>query len=237
MPFSGKVAETALVACGRHCCLCHKFCGVKIELHHVIPESEGGDDTLENCIPLCFDCHTEVMHYNEKHPRGRKFTMAELKQHRDSWYRKASLSGVVYSDPAHREMDRKLLIHVRELLRDAIDYVRHRNYAGFSFNVDRHDPFFAIASKAQEPEFEFMDADLEASKAQLMSAVQEFNKAIALNTFPTNRSDRNAVPDEWEYEQPQRFRKAVSEIHTPLEATLKAYDELIRLGRRKLAID
>lgn len=47
-----------------------------------------GDDTFENCIPLCFDCHAEVEHYNEQHPRGRKFCESELRKHRDTWFSK-----------------------------------------------------------------------------------------------------------------------------------------------------
>ena len=35
MGFPQSVAEKALVACGRCCCICHVFCGTKIELHHI----------------------------------------------------------------------------------------------------------------------------------------------------------------------------------------------------------
>jgi hypothetical protein len=86
MGWPHEVSERALLYCGRHCCVCHKFCGVKIELHHIVPKSEGGEDTFDNCIPLCFDCHADVMAYNPKHPKGRKYTTSELKAHRDRWY-------------------------------------------------------------------------------------------------------------------------------------------------------
>jgi 5-methylcytosine-specific restriction endonuclease McrA len=93
MGFSYTVSEKALLSCSRHCCLCHKFCGVKIELHHIKKRAEGGEDTFENCIPLCFDCHAEVKAYNSKHPKGRKFTENELKKHRDLWYTNALSNG------------------------------------------------------------------------------------------------------------------------------------------------
>lgn len=92
MGFSKEAVDDALVACGRCCCICHKFCGVKIETHHIIPVSKGGDDSFENCIPLCFDCHADVEHYNVEHPRGRKFSPSELKKHRDAWYKEAGNS-------------------------------------------------------------------------------------------------------------------------------------------------
>ena len=88
MSFSKEVVDAALVASGRCCCICHKFCGVRIETHHIRPVSKGGDDSFENCIPLCFDCHAEVEHYNDQHPRGRKFSESELRKHRDTWFSK-----------------------------------------------------------------------------------------------------------------------------------------------------
>ena len=86
MGFSQNVANKALVKCGRHCCICKRFVGSKIELHHIKPRAEGGSDELDNCIPLCFECHAEVGSYNPNHPKGKKYTESELKGHRDRWY-------------------------------------------------------------------------------------------------------------------------------------------------------
>jgi len=88
MSFPKDVVDVVLVASGRCCCICHKFCGVRIETHHIRPKSKGGDDSFENCIPLCFDCHAEVEHYNDQHPRRRKFSESELQKHRDAWFSK-----------------------------------------------------------------------------------------------------------------------------------------------------
>lgn len=87
MPFSEEIKRSAMVACGRHCCICHKFCGNNMEVHHIKPQSKGGADTFENAIPLCFDCHAEVGQYNPEHPKGIKFSEKELIEHRDRWYR------------------------------------------------------------------------------------------------------------------------------------------------------
>ncbi len=86
MPFSEKIKNAAMVACGRSCCICHKFCGTKMEVHHIVAQYEGGTDDYDNAIPLCFDCHAEVKAYNEKHPKGIKYTAKELRAHRDNWY-------------------------------------------------------------------------------------------------------------------------------------------------------
>lgn len=86
MGFPQSVADEVLVKCGRHCCLCGKYAGLKIELHHIKQAADGGEDTADNCIPLCLDCHAEVGSYNTHHPKGRKFTEKELKGHRDKYY-------------------------------------------------------------------------------------------------------------------------------------------------------
>jgi HNH endonuclease len=76
-----------MLACERHCCLCGEPKWTRIECHHIIPEAEGGPNTFDNCIPLCFDCHAEVGAYNLGHPKGTKFTAEELRQRRDRWYK------------------------------------------------------------------------------------------------------------------------------------------------------
>lgn len=82
MGFSEGDKIKVLLWCDRHCCLCKKSCGVNIEVHHLIP----GDDDIDNGIPLCFDCHSEVGRYNADHPRGTKFKIRELKTRRDQIY-------------------------------------------------------------------------------------------------------------------------------------------------------
>ena len=57
-----------------------------MQLHHIVLEADGGEDVLDNCIPLCLDCHEEVGSYNVKHPIGKKFGSDELRRHRDLWF-------------------------------------------------------------------------------------------------------------------------------------------------------
>lgn len=78
-------AINLLARCHRCCCVCHRFCGVKIELDHIRPRSDGGTDVIENAIPVCFECHAEIHSYNGQHPRGRKFRPHELQSHKEQW--------------------------------------------------------------------------------------------------------------------------------------------------------
>ena len=43
---------------------CHRYCGFKMELHHIESRSKSQNDSIENAIPLCFECHAEVQLYN-----------------------------------------------------------------------------------------------------------------------------------------------------------------------------
>ena len=60
MAFSEDIKIKAMVACGRRCCICHKFCGNNMELHHIKARADGGEDIFQNAIPLCFDCHADT---------------------------------------------------------------------------------------------------------------------------------------------------------------------------------
>ncbi len=115
MPFSAKVAEELLVKASRCCCLCHQYKGVKIEVHHIVPEADGGTDDIDNGIPLCFDCHAEVESYNTRHPRGRKFTATELKRHREVWFGLVA-SGKVVPEAVSNDGDIEIIRFFSECL-------------------------------------------------------------------------------------------------------------------------
>jgi hypothetical protein len=75
MPFPDHIKLSAKVSAAFRCCVCHKKF---VEVHHLIPEAEGGPDTLENAAPLCASCH-DLFGGN---PEKRK----QLRQMRDAWW-------------------------------------------------------------------------------------------------------------------------------------------------------
>jgi hypothetical protein len=85
MAFNREAVATLLTQCHRRCCICHRFCGVKMETDHIQPVEQGGSDEIDNAIPVYFECHAEIHSYNDKHPRGRKFTPDELRAHKEQW--------------------------------------------------------------------------------------------------------------------------------------------------------
>lgn len=83
--FNRNEVAALLVQCHRRCCVCHPFCGTKIETDHIVQAAESNDHSIENAIPVCFDCHAEIHAYNPSHPRGRRFTPNELRAHKEQW--------------------------------------------------------------------------------------------------------------------------------------------------------
>jgi hypothetical protein len=76
MAFSEKVKLEARRKSNFRCCICEKlFSG---EVHHIIPESEGGPDILDNAVLLCPNCHDSY----GGNPEKRK----QIKQKRDHWW-------------------------------------------------------------------------------------------------------------------------------------------------------
>jgi hypothetical protein len=86
MPFSKNIREDALVKAHRHCCVCHEFAGRSINVHHIKPECDSGDNSPDNAVALCLRCHAEAGHFNSRHSIGTKYSPRELKRHRDEWW-------------------------------------------------------------------------------------------------------------------------------------------------------
>jgi HNH endonuclease len=238
MSFEPSVREDALVACGRHCCLCHKFCGLKIELHHIKQKSEGGLDDYENCIPLCFDCHADMRSYDHRHPKGTKYTPSELTRHRDNWYKKVSGSpGSTYSEKS-AEVDKAVFALVKSLL----------NYETTVKFLDRHDfgsPFphahldalDTFIEKMDDPECEFIDTDLEGIRVSLIECVNSFRLFASLNTWPAFMNDKyQSVPPEWQDTQCERFDRVTDELHDLSKRIVVAHSELTRECRKRLGV-
>ncbi|MBR6862289.1 MAG: HNH endonuclease [Acidaminococcaceae bacterium] len=139
MGFPKEVSDEALVRCGRCCCICHLFCGTKIESHHIKQKVYGGEDTLDNCIPLCLNCHADMGKADPKHPKGKHYTEEELRGHRDQWY-KIVASGIVLQ---RRYEEKPVVISISELdirldipeVSDGYGGFLHGSYCSFSMEI------------------------------------------------------------------------------------------------------
>jgi hypothetical protein len=238
MPFSQQVKTDALVASGRCCCICHRFCGTKIECHHIVQEADGGPSTTENCIPLCFDCHADMLAYDPNHPRGTRYRPEELRLHRDNWFAKVSGANAATYGGEHRRVDRMLLERVLRVLpwEGSMRFIHINNFAGFSFDLRMLRDLNEFDARCEDPAWEFVDPTLEAMRAALSESIGRLLHLIAFETFPTQHEYRNSVPQEWEIEQPERFHQVVGDIHSAAKRSVDAYKALVREGRHRLAV-
>ena len=117
-----------MVLAARRCCVCRRFKGVGVEVHHITPLARGGKNSLDNAIVLCFDCHCAAGHYNPRHPRGTKFNPGELRKHRDDWFQRVRDSGVNAPEPEEfsRYYSRHLLCTDTDAARDLLDMDREQ---------------------------------------------------------------------------------------------------------------
>jgi hypothetical protein len=75
MSFAESLKETVRRKAHLRCCVCRSF---GVEIHHIVPEAEGGPDVLENAAPLCPSCHETY---------GANTTKRKLiREVRDLWY-------------------------------------------------------------------------------------------------------------------------------------------------------
>ena len=228
IPFSREIKEDILVKSGRCCCVCHKFCGIKIEVHHVKPQADGGLDTFDNCIALCFDCHAEVESYNPKHPKGNRFTEKELKRHRDMWLDKIKNTDGLYEvDIQSREIDKKLYLRIvnKELPINTMRYLLHDLDLSNAIDDKYMKPMnrYFDSSLDISPNYEFLDSALEVSRKKYENVLKSFSNKLAMSVFPTNHIDiyRICFEDNIEIKRelinlkfPAALRRGVSlEIH------------------------
>jgi hypothetical protein len=239
MSFPIKVKEDALIASGRHCCLCHKFCGNKMELHHIQPVAEGGKNTFDNCIPLCFDCHADMRSYDFNHPKGTKYTNSELIRHRDNWYEKIK-NNLGSGQIENLEQDIRMFKTIIALIPPSgtIDFIRMFHFAN-TFRLKNLEQFDIFISKLEQmPWLEFFDSDLEGLKSELYISIKKFRELVACNTFNIEGSHEiYRIPQHWEYEQRDKYNNLLDNIHGLTTRITDIYDNFIRLARKKLSVE
>jgi len=118
MPFSEKVKLEIKKKALQRCCICHN---IGIEIHHIIPQSEKGPNTIENGAPLCPSCHET---YGDN-PKKRKF----IKETRDIWYQ---ICAERYG-PNNERFNKleETLSDIKEILKDKIPFSENAPHSNF----------------------------------------------------------------------------------------------------------
>lgn len=185
---------------------------------------EEGETRVESATVNVF--HAPVYHAPQYQNNGQVGAMGDA----------ASSTQGTSASSGRLEEDRLTFTKFKKLLtRDgSMKFVEENNFAGFSFeNTNMHEIWnFLGASK--DPEFEFLDEELERSFGVLKTSLARFANEVAKNTFPTTPG-WNSVPADFEYKCSDRFWQMVNDIHNAAAAATEAYTAFVRLSRKKLA--
>jgi hypothetical protein len=204
-----------------------------MECHHIVPQSKGGDDSYENCIPLCFDCHAEVGHYSDDHPKGTKFSSAEVRGCRDHWY-SAYASGVVSGAPGeHEELDRKLFLRLYDLLGGSkrMQHFREHDYGG-GFQIKIEHGLSDFEREAGFPQTEFFDAQMAGALGDLVGAVRAYQHAAVGRVWFSG--EYASIPAEWQGTQDERFDEAVETMNQVATKVWDAFVQFVKTARIRL---
>ncbi len=87
MPFAEALKVSIRKRADNRCCMCQT---PGVEIHHIVPQSEGGTDTEENAAPLCPNCHDTYGGNSQKRKR--------IKEARDNWYEKCAEQYAPYTE-------------------------------------------------------------------------------------------------------------------------------------------
>jgi hypothetical protein len=116
--------------------------------------------------------------------------------------------------------------------------LRTNNFAGFAFDFERLMDLQRFLYDRGGPEHEFVDPELEALRHDLRQKCSSLTAYLARNTWrvgPPSERTLFSVPPEWETDQPERFERVVTAIHSHADAVCDVYNNLIRTARRKLS--
>jgi hypothetical protein len=75
-----KVEAKLLVESRNTCCVCWR--SQEVQIHHILPISEGGDNSEDNLIVLCLNCHSQV---HTKKSMAKNYTQETLRLYKTTW--------------------------------------------------------------------------------------------------------------------------------------------------------
>lgn len=203
------------------------------QLAHI--DRDRGNGAEGNLVFLCLVHHNE---YDARPSQAKGWLPAELTEIKRRFLQEIAEGRHLASQRATgrgQETDRKALEQLQATMEIPLRFLRGVGFAGHSFVYWEMDGLGQVVRNAVGAEHEFIDHDLETLRQDLVLAGRAFFDAVFFHTqrVPYNHRCR-AVPRDWETEQPERFREAVSVLDAAAVEVCDAYDGLLRLGRARL---
>jgi hypothetical protein len=232
--------ETAvLMKSARRCALCFHLNGDLMEKRGQIAHLDGNRSNRaeDNLAWMCTDHHSL---FDSKTSQHKNYTISEVKAARTKLYELVETGNYLSPATAHpyleAEADKKILRDILEKVpsNGSIRFLRMKNF-GHSFDWKQLENIEFFLSRRVGPEHEFLDSELETARRKFHKECQAFMGVLSLNVYRTEKGFYS-VPNEWKWEYPKRLKDTVNEINTAAEDVCIAYNELVRLARKKLAV-
>lgn len=91
MAFSRRIRERIRKRAWFACCIC-KSISLGLEIHHIVPQRDGGADSEDNAAPLCPSCHAVF--------GGNPELRVRVREMRDAWYENCERLFAAAANPA-----------------------------------------------------------------------------------------------------------------------------------------
>lgn len=137
-----------------------------------------------------------------------------------------------------RNLDTQLFERIRKelLTQEALMEPRNNGFSGNPFeNTQIH--FIAIfLEESQKSDFTFFNPKLEKKKERIVVALKKLKTKLGSYIFGAGNGGWLSIPREWEYDDPERYDKAIKEISDCENALVDSYDDFIKTAKRILKV-
>ncbi len=224
----------------RRCALCFHLKGDLTEKHgqvaHLNKDRVHNDE--DNLAFLCLEHHTL---YDSTTSQHKNYTVAEVKVARsrlcEAIARDEHIAGSRPFSAVGVETDRETLVRIQGLMTKtgSIEFLRPDNLVGSSFRLSHLDGIEQFLHH-HGAEYEFINLELESLRAAFKATCLTFMSYVAYDTFSIGKDGLQGIPPEWKIDDLARFTSAVQELHAKADNVCAAYDNLVRVARRCLAL-
>lgn len=139
-------------------------------------------------------------------------------------------------DEKHRKFDSNILKEIKNILNDyhTIEFIRDHDFEG-AYAQDRTDPLFSYFNKNKnEPEFRFLDSDLNNLKKDLDTNIAKLLDVLVHNTFDLEvNKDFRGIPKDWREKAPEHHGEIVDKANHHADKIVEVYSELVQLANKK----
>ncbi|MBC8064554.1 MAG: HNH endonuclease [Chlorobia bacterium] len=209
-------------------------------MHHIVEESKGGPNIADNGIPLCFDCHADVKHYNAQHPRGTKYSGSELRKHKVEWFKRVAVVAPTANLAEHRQIDVRIATEIHHYMTSGGGFYFLRDHDIWaSYKSSVVEGIFSLLNVSDNPDMQFFDADLETARAEFVGDLAKGMSAVSFLTSLTGNGNYS-LGSSIEIDLSPRIeeiRKEVAKANDLCSEAAVSYSELFHLMRSKLGID